>query len=302
MDPLSDILSLLKPLNYMSAGFDTGGDWAIQFPDRQKSIKCGAIISGECWVSVEDHDEPVLLKAGDGFLLPSGRPFILANRLDIETKDAGTIFANSQNGGISTLNGGGECFIISSRFNLMGDQADLLLDMLPTILHIKTPTAQAAIRGLVERMMQELKEQKPGNHLILQHLAHAMLLQALRLHLAEGAKNNVGWLFALADKQINSAISAMHKNLAHHWTLKELAFHAGMSRSTFALKFKEKVGTTPMEYLTRWRMLNGADRLINSGDSISTISRSLGYESESAFGTAFKRIMGCSPRRYSYQH
>jgi AraC-like DNA-binding protein len=55
-----------------------------------------------------------------------------------------------------------------------------------------------------------------------------------------------------------------------------------------------------MEYLTRWRMLLAADRLVNSTDSISTISLSLGYESESAFSTAFKRVMGSSPRKYSH--
>jgi AraC-like DNA-binding protein len=46
-------------------------------------------------------------------------------------------------------------------------------------------------------------------------------------------------------------------------------------------------------------MLRAGDRLVNSGDPISAIARSLGYESESAFSTAFKRVMGCSPRQYS---
>jgi AraC-like DNA-binding protein len=55
-----------------------------------------------------------------------------------------------------------------------------------------------------------------------------------------------------------------------------------------------------MEYLTRWRMLLAGDRLKNSDDSISIIALSLGYESESAFGKAFKRVMGCSPKQYSH--
>jgi AraC-like DNA-binding protein len=71
-----------------------------------------------------------------------------------------------------------------------------------------------------------------------------------------------------------------------------------MSRPIFSLKFKETVGVSPMDYLTRWRMLVAGDRLTNSGDPISVIALSLGYESESAFSTAFKRVMGCSPRQY----
>src|SRR5208282_4922285 len=121
---------------------------------------------------------------------------------------------------------------------------------------------------------------------------------ALRLHLAEGLRGGVGWLFALADKQMSAAINSMHDDPAHRWTLQELGKRAGMSRTTFAVKFKETVGASPMEYLTRWRMLLAGDKLVNSGDPVSVIAPSLGYESESAFSTAFKRVMGCSPRQY----
>ena len=147
--------------------------------------------------------------------------------------------------------------------------------------------------------MRELREPQPGGFLVAQHLAHLMLVQALRLHLAEGLTGGVGWLFALADKQMSAAINSMHDDPAHRWTLQELAERAAMSRSTFALKFKQTVGESPLEYLARWRMLLAGDRLTNSSDPIFVISQSLGYESESAFSTAFKRIMGCSPRQYS---
>jgi len=72
----------------------------------------------------------------------------------------------------------------------------------------------------------------------------------------------------------------------------------GMSLSVFALRFKQTVGTTPMEYLTRWRMLLAGDKLKNSRESTTAIALSLGYESDSAFGKAFKRVMGCSPREH----
>ena len=173
------------------------------------------------------------------------------------------------------------------------------LGMLPPIVHIQKESDKAALRWSLERMRQELREPQPGGFLVAQHLATMMLVQALRLHLAEGLKGGVGWLFALADKQMSAAISSMHDDPAHRWTLQELAERAGMSRSTFALKFKETVGKSPMDYLTRWRMLLAGDRLTTSSDPNSVIALSLGYESESAFSTAFKRTMGCSPRQYS---
>lgn len=298
MDPLSDVLSLLKPRNYMSAGFDAGGDWAVNFPDQQGTIKTGAVVSGACWLSVEGVADPARLQTGDCFLLPGGRPFRLFSDAAVLPLEASVVFAEARKGGIVTHQGGGGCFLVSSRFALAGSHADILLGMLPPIVHIRSKSEQAALRWSVERMMQELRQPQPGGFLTIQHLAHMMLLQALRLHAADVSHGSVGWLFALADKQMGAAISAMHADPAHRWSLQELAARAGMSRSSFAGKFKEMVGTPAMEYLARWRMLLAGDRLLHSPDPVSVIALSLGYESESAFSTAFKRIMGCAPRHY----
>src|SRR6266404_6487947 len=102
MDPLSDVLSLLKPRSYVSAGFDAGGNWSIQFPDQQEFIKCYAVVSGQCWLSVEGVPDAVRLKAGDCFVLPRGRPFRLASDLTLTPVDALTIFAAARNGGLTS--------------------------------------------------------------------------------------------------------------------------------------------------------------------------------------------------------
>ena len=297
MDPLSEVLSLLKPRSYVSAGFDAGGDWSIQFNDMQQFIKCYAVISGESWLLVDGVDEPVQLQAGDCFVLPSGRSFRLASDLNLPSVRAATVFAEARYGGVVTHNGGGKFHIVGSRFMVNGHHANILLEMLPPIVHLKKKTDQLALRWAIEQMMQELREQQVGSFLIAQHLAHMMLLQTLRLHLAENP-HNAGWLFALADKQMSAAISAIHAAPAQSWSLQTLAAHVGMSRSSFAEKFKNIVGTSPIDYLLRWRMFLAADRLINSSDAISVIASSLGYESESTFSTAFKRVMNCSPRQY----
>lgn len=135
--------------------------------------------------------------------------------------------------------------------------------------------------------------------LVAQQLATLMLVQALRRHLIEGISSGVGSLVALADPHMKAAITAMHDDPSHRWTLQSLAERAGTSRTSFALKFKETAGTSPMEYLTRWRIMLAGDRLATSRDSVSEITQALGYESESTFNTAFKRLQGCSPRQYS---
>ncbi|MGQ9371697.1 AraC family transcriptional regulator [Azospirillum sp. ST 5-10] len=302
MDPLSDVLSLLKPHAYVSSGFDAGGDWAVQFGDQHKLIKCYAIVSGGCWLTVEGVCESVRLEAGDCFVLPTGRPFRLGSNIDGPAVEAREIFPAARRGGAVTLNGGGGLFLVGSRFGIAGSHADMLLGLLPPIVHIREQPGQAALRWSVEQMMKELREGRPGNALVTQHLAHLMLMQALRAHLDAGRGDRVGWFFSLADKQLGAAIKAIHSDPAHPWTLQELGGIAGMSRSTFALRFKEQVGEPPMQYVARWRMLLACDRLENSRDSVSAVAVSLGYESESAFSTAFKRVMGCSPRQYGRGH
>jgi AraC-like DNA-binding protein len=249
---------------------------------------------------VEDVPDPVLLTAGDCFLLPRGLPFCLATDLSLEPVDFHAFLTALKNGDAIPHSGEGH-YIVGGHFILTGSHADILLKSLPPIVHIRKESDKAAMRWSLERMKEELRNPQPGGSLIAQQLAYMMLVQALRLHLADGAKGSVGWLFALADQQMKIAITCMHDDPGHPWTLQKLAERVGMSRSIFALRFKETVGTTPMEYLTRWRMLLAGDRLKNSDDSLFAISSSLGYESESAFGKAFRRVMGCSPRQYSRQ-
>ncbi len=298
MDPLSDVLSLLKPRNYLVRGFDVAGQWSIRFAPKE-GIKCYSLVAGECWLAMEGVPDPVHLKSGDCILLPTRRAFRLASDLALEPVEAEAIVSAAPRGDVASFNGGGECFGIGGWFAFAGEHAEILLGVLPPIVHIRKESDKAALRWCLERMMQELREPQPGGVLVAQHLAHMLLVQALRLHMAEGLEGGVGWLFALADQQLSAAINSMHDDPAHRWTLHELAKRAGMSRSTFAVKFKKTVGASPIEYLTRWRMLLAGDRLTNSSDLISVIALSLGYESESAFSTAFKRVMGCSPRQYS---
>jgi AraC-like DNA-binding protein len=288
----------MKPQVYVFGGFALLGDMAIHFPKHQ-GIKCYAMLSGQCWLVVEGVPEPVLLHAGDCFLLPRGLPFRLATDLSLEpilyTEARVRLGVSSEAPGVTE----GARYIAGGHFALTGGHAEMLLHSLPPIVHIRRESDKAAMRWSLERIREELSDPQPGGSLIVQQLAYMMLIQALRLHLADAASAGRGWLSALSDKHMSLAIASMHNDPGYPWTLHLLAERVGMSRSVFALRFRETVGATPMEYLARWRMLLAADRLKNSSEGLSAIAQSLGYESESAFGKAFRRIMGSSPRQYT---
>jgi AraC-like DNA-binding protein len=297
MDPLSDVLSLLKLRSYVSGGFDAGGDWAVQFGPHD-GIKFHAVVTGECWLSVEGAPGPVKVRAGECFLLARGKPFRIASDMAVEPVGLHALLPPAPDGRIVTYNQGGEFLSIGGYFTLADGQAELLLDMLPPLIHIREEPARARLLWCVERMRQELCDPQPGGFVVAQQLATMVLVEALRLHLSDRRRDGIGWLFALTDKRMRRAIHAMHEFPGRRWTLQTMAEQAAMSRTSFALKFKETVGLSPMDYLTRWRMTLAADRLTNSRDSISEIGLALGYESEKSFSTAFKRTMNCPPRQY----
>ena len=296
-DPLSDVLSLVKTRGFMSGGIDTGGPWAYAFaPDG--GFRCFAVVSGQCWLSLADGSAPIGIGEGEFFAMPHGERFSLASDPALPPIDIYEEMDGPLHGRILSLRGGGECCLFGAIFTLRREFASYLLDALPPVLHISDGKDRAALRSYLDRMMTLLRAPQPGSLLVSEHLAETMLIEILRLHITADTANGVGWLFALSDPRLNRAITAMHEQPWHRWTVQQLAERAGMSRSSFALRFKEKVGASVIEYLTRWRMLLAADRLVASSDPIGAMADRIGYESESAFVFAFRREMGCTPRQY----
>lgn len=298
MDPLSDILSLLKPNSYGFRGLDAGGDWALAFA-ADDGIKCYAITAGACWLAVDGLTSPQPLGPGDFVLMPGGTSYRLFSAPDAIPIDAFAFFPTVPPGEIAVLNGGGGCTGVGGYFDFEGMHADMLLRLLPPVVFIAANEGRHDLRWSIERLMRELRDPRPGAALLAEHLTQALLIEALRLHLQDRSGTETGWLFALADARMLAVLTAMHSDPGRKWTLVDLARVAGMSRSMFAARFRETVGEPAMDYLTRWRMMLAADRLANAGMSIAAVAPTVGYESESAFGAAFKRSIGYSPRQFA---
>jgi AraC-like DNA-binding protein len=108
------------------------------------------------------------------------------------------------------------------------------------------------------------------------------------------ATSGASWLRALVDSRLAPALARMHADPARSWSLSELARHAGMSRTSFAVHFRDVLGVPPITYLTNWRM-HLAERDLSEGISISEVASSVGYASVSAFSHAYKRATGIAP-------
>ncbi len=132
-----------------------------------------------------------------------------------------------------------------------------------------------ALHNTVQALASEMAEQAPGSEVVATRLAEVLFIQVLRAHIASGPERNKGWLRAVFDPQMGTALSAIHDRVNTPWTVESLAEAAGMSRSAFAARFKELLGQTPLEYVTEWRMQKAMQLLQQRDKKLIDVARSV---------------------------
>jgi AraC-like DNA-binding protein len=300
IDPLSDILSLLRPQRQGSGAINFGGDWRAHFP-AHRGVRCYAVSRGECWIEVQGLGEPVHLVRDDCVLLATGTPFWIGSASNAQPIASSDLALFSQDK-ISTVNGGGACVLVGGHFLLDDAHEQLLSSALPALVVVRDEGQREALGSALKGLWIELETPQPGGRLVVDHLNQMMLIFALRLYVSSGAPRPTGWLSALADKRIAKALAAIHSSFEKRWTLQALAAQAGMSRTVFAQSFKALVGATPMTYLNQWRMTTAAYRLSEFNVPVGEVALAVGYGSETSFSTAFRKAFGVAPSDFARHH
>jgi len=296
VDLFSDILTLANAQSVITGAFEAGGAWAPRFPPPDR-IKFFGVVRGACWLQVEGEAADLRLEAGDVFLLSAPRAFVLTTDRQLEPLDAVTVFRDCFASG-ARLGAGDEFHLLGGHLELDPGSGDLLTAVLPPLMVARAGSPHAAVsHWVLAQLVQERSAELPGAGVASGQLAHLLFIHILRAHLADTSQFPPGWLRAITDKALAPALRLMHGEPGRSWQLGELAKAAGMSRTTFATRFRAAAGVPPLTYLTGWRM-RLARRALQDGDTpVATIAYSLGYTSESAFSHAFKRTTGFAPNR-----
>jgi len=298
-DPLSDVLGLLHLENFLSRRFEASGSWALKFPEYSH-MKFRSVIEGQRWIWIVGATEPVELSPGDFYLISSGEPYCFASDAHATPVDGLELMEKhlDQDGVVRFNAGEGKTVGIGGRFKLDDDAGGFLLRSLPPLIHMRADSGQVlALRAALDLFIYETAVMRPGKSAIGGSLCTIVLVNILRAYLSNGEKPE-GWLGALADPKIGTVVGMIHDDVAHRWTLQELANCVGMSRTSFAERFRKRVGMAPLEYLTRWRMTLARSDLRRNGDNLAKIAEKIGYDSETSFSAAFRRSFGQSPGKY----
>ena len=178
--------------------------------------------------------------------------------------------------------------------------APLLVKLLPPVIHIRRDEPGATrVRRIVELIVEETNTDSPGGALILERLVEVLLVEALRFRSASAAREEQGLLAGLSDPALAQTLREIHVDVSRRWTVEQLARTAGMSRAVFAERFSRKIGMPPMQYLLEWRVALAKDMLRKERPALAEVAERVGYQSASAFSTAFTRLTGRSPSEFA---
>lgn len=280
------------------ARLEATAPWGLSFTGGV-GARFGLVVEGNCWLSTEGQERSVELSAGDCYVLVRGTSYVLSDEAGRPTRPCSEVVRDKVGGVVELGGSGARAVVITGWFTFDEPSARPLMDLVPPLLHVRMEQDRTRLlRETMQLVAVETEERGLGSGVVVSRLADVVFVQVVRTYAASVGGTEVGWLAALSDERIGPAIRAMHREISHPWTVEELAFVACMSRSAFALRFKERVGEPPLAYLTRWRMFRAGCLLRQSDNSISEIAALVGYGSQAAFDKAFKRTMGCAPGSY----
>jgi AraC-like DNA-binding protein len=296
-DPLTDVLTLASARCLRIGTLKAGGAWAIKFPPPQK-IKLTAIVKGRCWLALDGERAPLRLETGDVFMVPAERSYVLASDLKASQVDGLALFTKATDN-VGRVGDGKDFLAVGGHVALDPDRGGLLAEVLPPLIRVGASSSEAStIRWLLDQLVAEMTANRPGAALASKQLAQLLFVQIIRFYLASSNTVTAGWLRALNDDRIAPALRLMHGEPGRAWRLGELARQVGMSRTSFAVRFKANAGVAPLTYLQNLRIRLAEQGLRDGARSVSALAESLGYESDSAFSNAFKRRTGMAPKHY----
>jgi AraC-like DNA-binding protein len=309
MDALSQTLRVVRLVGAIFINAKFTAPWSYRSPQAATAaplLEPGAervvifhlITEGECCVELA-NEPPVYLRGGDVVVFPQGDAHVMSSAPGVPPARGARLDQVLARRPRQLIYGGGGkttrlvCGYLACDLRL----AQMLFAGLPALLKVNVRGSSAGtwLEASLRYALAEARSPRPGGAGVLAKLAEVLFIEVLRLYMNEQSAGRSGWLAGVGDRVIGGALNALHARPAHAWTLEELAQASGTSRSVFAERFAALVGSTPMQYLTQWRMLLAANLLCGSNAPLSRIAEDVGYQTDTAFSRAFRREFGAPP-------
>ncbi|WP_132194837.1 MULTISPECIES: AraC family transcriptional regulator [Kribbella] len=298
MDVLSDVIAAMRTGTPHSTRHELYAPWGMFFPSSQ-GAGFHVVLQGSCWLIPPPNGTPIALGPGDVAFVHGETSHGLADSpstplAEIKRQREPYSQVRGEGSGAATV-------VLCGAYMLDETRAHPLLSEVQQIVHLPAQVGcHSSLRATVDLLGSELERPLLGFGAIVPALLDTLLLYILRAWFDQEPHNKkaTGWVAALNDPAIAAALTSIHDDPAHPWTVEQLGAEAGLSRAAFARRFTVLIGQPPLTYLTWWRMTTGARLLRESDAPLRVISQQAGYTSDIAFSAAFKRQYGVTPGRY----
>jgi len=271
-------------------------------PRADRMILFHIVVSGVCWVSVDDGVRH-WASEGDVIVMPYGGRYVLGGRTPVDMPSRLNLPGPPPWEDIPVVHqgGGGErtdivCGYLHSEHPLF----DPSMRALPPVFVVRLPAGPAStwVQASIAYALEATTASNNSPSVLTTRLPELVLMEVLRVHLSAEPSGNRGWLGALRDPVLAPALALMHANPEHRWSVGELAMRTAVSRSVLDDRFRHVLGRSPIRYLTQWRMHLAETQLGTTDLTVYDVARRVGYQSEEAFSRAFKREHGQSPTHW----
>jgi AraC-like DNA-binding protein len=297
MDALSKVLETIKFKGVVYDKRELSAPWGIEIHQDEAS-QFWRLLKGKCYLKVPG-EPPLEMQEGELIFVPHGSAHWIADHPRSNRVSSTTYRAARASGHPMFTGNGKTTILIGGHFEFDTKPAHPFLTDLPNLIRItdfKTEV-RAWLQHTANLIAEEVSHDRPGSKIILGRLAEIAFVYLIRAYL-EKADHAKGFLLALKDERISTALKLMQESPEKEWTLYALASAAGMSRSLFCHAFKKMVGETPLSYLTNWRMIRAKELLLTTKGNISEVAMDVGYQSEAAFNRLFKKKTSQTPASF----
>ncbi len=300
MDVLTDVLNALELKGWISKRNELVPPWRYDFAASQDMI-FHLLSTGGGYLSVAGDPTPLRVEGGGVLLFPFGHAHSICDELTSPLTQVVHVDydAHGEYQGFPGASDESKMVVLCGAFHVEHPGAFPLLHSLPKVIHIPAEQGRTVqgFNEIVHLIARESAMPRLGTEVMLRRLTELLFIHVIRVWVEQQAGASRGWVAALRDQPISTALGLIHHSPERGWKVEELAEAVALSRSAFSARFTRLVGEPPITYLTRWRM-HRATRLLKNDVQMETIAELLGYESEVAFRKAFKREVGMPPARY----
>jgi AraC family transcriptional regulator, activator of mtrCDE len=295
---------LLAGLELKSTLFHVGqycGSWRASTAGHQRA-SFHVVLHGECWLHLPPKPgriaTSVRLTRGDAVFLLHDMPHCLsplpvAPPAGQESQRLGAMQSLSSDGTLSPASLGLACGFFEFRSGL----DDQLLGLIPDHIVARHDTlVPDGPRAVFELIRAEARRHPDAPSPLIARLTELLFFYALR---SVAARDDIapGLWSLMRRAEFAPLIAAIIDMPGERWTTDRMAEFVHMSRARFCKQFVEAVGQPPAQFVTLVRMKVAA-AMLRSGVTTPDVAEQVGYQSESAFAQAFKRVTGEQPGAY----